>query len=141
MEKVKQKLIKLIIYLSLSLFIITILLLFVFKPIDNISDINTNPEIIILNDENEEIIHYINNHPITSINLDNINPKYIDYLLYIEDKSFYKHSGFNLQRIFKTIITNIKKKEAHGASTITQQYIKNIYLNNSKSTSRKIKEL
>ncbi|MDE5855844.1 MAG: penicillin-binding protein, partial [Anaeroplasmataceae bacterium] len=65
----------------------------------------------------------------------------IAILLDIEDKSFYKHSGFNLNRIFKTIFSNVKNKESHGASTITQQYIKNVYLNNKKSFGRKLKEL
>lgn len=132
----KRKIIKLTI-ITLSL---TTLIIFFLKPL-NLAKINKNPTISILNDKGETIINYINNHPTTPINIDKIPSKNIDILLYIEDKTFYKHSGFNIQRIIKTIYKNIINKETHGASTITQQYVKNIYLNNSKTISRKLKEI
>ena len=43
--------------------------------------------------------------------------------------------------IFKSLINNITKSEKQGGSTITQQYIKNTYLSNDKTISRKLKEL
>ena len=65
-----------------------------------------------------------------------------DLAVFIEDKTFYKHDGLNYPRILKAILTNIKNKEySQGASTISQQLIKNKYLTNEKSLSRKIKEV
>jgi len=59
----------------------------------------------------------------------------------IEDKSFYEHSGLNFRRIVKAGINNLFSGYAkEGASTITQQLIKNIYLNNEKTLTRKIQE-
>ena len=132
---------KKIFFSSLILFILFILFLIFSKPVSSIQDVNVTPEISIVDEDGTEIMHYIANHKTTPIELDKVNQKCIDILLNIEDKSFYKHSGFNLNRIFKTIISNIKKNQSHGASTITQQYIKNVYLSNEKSLARKLKEL
>lgn len=131
---------KIIISISL-IFLFFILFLFFFQPIDTIQDIHTSPEISIVDRDNEEILHLIQNHRTTPIELTKMSEQNILILLDIEDKNFYKHSGFNLNRIFKTIFSNIKNNESHGASTITQQYIKNVYLNNKKTLGRKLKEL
>ena len=64
----------------------------------------------------------------------------------IEDERFYEHSGIDIQRIIGAVLTDIKKiinKESglHGASTITQQVIKNNILTNEVSIIRKIREI
>jgi len=63
----------------------------------------------------------------------------------IEDERFYKHNGIDIQRILgaayldaKKIITN--QKGLHGASTLTQQLLKNTVLTNDFSIERKLKE-
>ncbi|MDE5714498.1 MAG: penicillin-binding protein [Anaeroplasmataceae bacterium] len=131
---------KIMIALS-SIFIILFLFLFFFQPIESIYDITKGKEFSIKDENNQEILHLINQHKTTPINIEKMNKKNIDILLTIEDKSFYQHSGFNIGRIFKTIFSNLKNNKSEGASTITQQYIKNVYLSNNKTLSRKIKEL
>lgn len=121
--------------------ILLIFILFVFQPIDSIRDVNSAPDITILDADDKPIMHLINQHKITPIEIEKMNPKNIEILLHIEDKSFYKHSGFNIARIGKSFFSNLQNNKSHGASTITQQYIKNVYLNNKKTLSRKIKEL
>lgn len=123
------------------IFTILILFLFFFQPLESIYDLHTTPEISIVDQDEKEIIHFIQNHKTTPVDISKISQKNIAILLDIEDKDFYKHNGFNIQRIFHTIFSNIKNSESHGASTITQQYIKNVYLNQNKSFGRKIKEL
>ncbi len=59
----------------------------------------------------------------------------------IEDKKFYKHEGFSLWAIFRTALTNIVNNKRAGASTLTQQLIKNTVLTPKKTYTRKIKEL
>ena len=103
--------------------------------------INENAIIQILDDENNEIILINNNHKTDTININDLTLKQIDYILKIEDKDFYNHKGFSLKRIIKASLTNIIKNEKQGASTITQQYIKNTYLNNNKTLTRKLKEI
>lgn len=73
--------------------------------------------------------------------LDDMSPYLIDAVLSVEDKNFYNHGGFDYFRIIKAMIKNIKnKKITEGASTISQQYIKNAYLEFDKTWNRKMKE-
>ncbi len=75
------------------------------------------------------------------VKLKDISPNLINATISIEDKNFYKHKGFDYLRIGKAMITNIKRrKNVQGASTITQQYAKNLFLNFDKKWSRKIEE-
>ncbi len=75
------------------------------------------------------------------VNLDDISPYLKDAIISIEDKNFYNHKGFDYLRIIKTIFLNIKNREiVGGASTISQQYVKNLYLDFDKTFERKIQE-
>ena len=59
-----------------------------------------------------------------------------------EDKRFYTHSGVDYIRIFGALISNIKTKSfSQGASTISQQLIKNTQLSSEKTIKRKLKEI
>lgn len=59
----------------------------------------------------------------------------------IEDERFYEHGGIDMRGIFRAVVENIKTFSfSEGASTITQQLIKNEVLSNEKSISRKVKE-
>jgi len=75
------------------------------------------------------------------ISLDKISPYLIDATLSTEDKYFYKHIGFDYFRIMKAAFTNlINHNKSEGASTITQQYARNLFLNFDKTWSRKLDE-
>jgi monofunctional biosynthetic peptidoglycan transglycosylase len=68
-----------------------------------------------------------------------------DYLLTAvligEDDAFYQHEGYDLNQIKESFIHDWEKKGfVRGGSTITQQLAKNLYLSNSKTPLRKIKE-
>ncbi|MDR0384377.1 MAG: transglycosylase domain-containing protein [Christensenellaceae bacterium] len=59
----------------------------------------------------------------------------------IEDKDFYRHNGLSYKRIIKAFFNNIRAGYSkEGASTITQQLIKNTHLTNEKSLRRKSRE-
>ncbi len=58
-----------------------------------------------------------------------------------EDPRFFQHSGFDIKGIFRATINNvIHGKIVEGASTITQQLARNLFLNREKTFTRKIKE-
>lgn len=60
----------------------------------------------------------------------------------IEDKRFYKHSGVDYHGLIRATVNNIKSFSLkEGASTITQQLIKNTHLSNEKTLKRKLKEI
>ena len=73
--------------------------------------------------------------------IDKISNNLKNAVISVEDKNFYEHNGFDYLRIFKAFIKNIKNKMiVEGGSTISQQYIKNAFLDFNKTWSRKIKE-
>lgn len=66
----------------------------------------------------------------------------INAFISIEDKEFYNHKGINYKRVAKAMLNNIKSgKLKEGASTITQQLVKNTLLTSEKTFDRKIKEM
>jgi len=72
---------------------------------------------------------------------DEIPPRIIEALVAIEDTTFFEHPGINLDAIFRAAIKVIRAgKAVEGASTITQQLVKNVLLSRDKKLSRKIKE-
>ena len=75
------------------------------------------------------------------VTLDEVSPYFIDALLDTEDQYFYWHPGFDLIGIARAAMIDLKNMNLNqGASTITQQYVKNLFLTNEKSWTRKFKE-
>ncbi len=72
---------------------------------------------------------------------DEIPPRMIEALVAIEDTSFFEHGGVNFEAIFRALIKDIKaRKFVEGASTLTQQLIKNTVLTRKKTLRRKLNE-
>ena len=65
----------------------------------------------------------------------------INAFLSAEDSSFYSHRGFNLKGMLRALIANLTKgKKTQGASTITQQTARTLFLSSEKTYTRKLKE-
>ncbi|WP_460802661.1 transglycosylase domain-containing protein [Microbacterium sp. GXF6406] len=62
----------------------------------------------------------------TQVDFDEINPVVYDAILSSEDKNFYEHGGINIGATVKAVVDNLKKTSSRGASTISQQYVKNV---------------
>ncbi|WP_249869357.1 transglycosylase domain-containing protein [Oceanobacillus saliphilus] len=80
-------------------------------------------------------------HTSTWLELDDISPIVIDATIAIEDQHFFEHSGFDYRRIVAAVLknaTSLSLKE--GASTLSQQYARNLFLSPEKTWSRKFKE-
>ena len=72
---------------------------------------------------------------------DEIPARVIEALVATEDTSFFEHGGINIEAIFRAIVKDIKAmKLVEGASTITQQLVKNTVLTRQKTLSRKLNE-
>ena len=92
-----------------------------------------------LYDSNDELYTGINSEEWVS--LDNISNNLINATISAEDKNFYKHHGFDYPRIIKALyIVTTSGSKTQGASTISQQYIKNLFLDFDKTWKRKLKE-
>lgn len=75
------------------------------------------------------------------VNLDDISQHVINATISIEDQSFYEHNGFDYKRIAGAALADIKAMaKVQGASTITQQYARNLFLKHEKTWQRKANE-
>jgi membrane peptidoglycan carboxypeptidase len=73
--------------------------------------------------------------------LESISPYVIDAVLTCEDGAFFSHAGFSYQAIRNALLANVKAgKFLLGASTVTMQLAKNLYLDRRKLASRKLQE-
>ena len=91
--------------------------------------------------DNKDNVVYQGSNKSAWVSLKEIDPKFLNYIISIEDQHFYQHLGFDIPRILKTLFTNIKSgKILAGASSISQQYVKNLYLTFDQTWERKIEE-
>lgn len=76
------------------------------------------------------------------IPFDKISENLKHAVLASEDARFYQHGGIDIRAIVRSILINLKLRSAStGASTITQQLIRSVYLTNQRTLSRKVREI
>ncbi|MGW7028142.1 transglycosylase domain-containing protein [Streptomyces xanthophaeus] len=73
--------------------------------------------------------------------IDKIPPEVRTAFIAIENKSFYKDQGIDLMGVARGLFNTVRGKGTAGGSTITQQYVKNYYLTQDQSPTRKVREL
>lgn len=78
---------------------------------------------------------------IDSITFEDLPDVFINALVSAEDARFFAHSGVDFQRMLSALVANVTTKSTQGASTLTQQLIKNIHLDSSKTLERKLNEI
>ena len=64
-----------------------------------------------------------------------------DAVLAIEDARFYEHGGIDYKGVLRAAIANLGRVKSQGASTITMQVARNVYLSSEKTYTRKIYEI
>lgn len=135
MKKKRKKIIKIII-IPLIIFITGNIALYTYCYITPKIKINKSQSYQLYNNDNELVFGDDD-----WVSLNDINKNVINATIDTEDKNFYKHIGFDYIRIGKAIITNIaNRNKSEGASTITQQYARNLFLSFEKTWKRKIEE-
>ncbi|MBR5439678.1 MAG: transglycosylase domain-containing protein [Clostridia bacterium] len=74
--------------------------------------------------------------------LSELNEHTINAFIAIEDRRFYKHNGIDYKRILGAMLNNVKSMSLkEGASTISQQLVKNTHLSSEKTFKRKLAEI
>jgi penicillin-binding protein 1B len=81
-----------------------------------------------------------NNEDRMVVTLDDVPQPLIDALIATEDRGFYEHKGVSIRGIARAVINNFTGGARQGGSTITQQLIKNFYLNSDRTMKRKANE-
>ena len=111
------------------------------EPIPNLANYHRNIVTQVLSSD-ERIIKTFQAYNYEHATIDEI-PKYLkDAIISTEDKNFYTHEGYDILGICRSVIVNIiNKKASQGASTITQQLARVLFLSNEKTITRKLKEI
>lgn len=118
----------------------------ILKDLPNVNEIYNPPQLStkILDRNGNLLYKFYAGENRTWVPIEKIPQPLIWATIAIEDKNFFKHGGVSVKGLIKAIIYNFKKDKSdklRGGSTITQQLVKNVFLSNEKSISRKIKEL
>lgn len=75
------------------------------------------------------------------VSLGDISPLLVKATLAVEDRKFYDHPGFDLKGMARAVLVNLEHMNSkQGASTLTQQLARNLYLSHEKTLTRKLKE-
>ncbi len=102
-------------------------------------DIHNSNRIVML--DKDDNVFYENSATTSWVSLEDISEYAIWGIVATEDKNFYNHNGFDYLRILKALYSDFKNGELNqGASTISQQYIKNLFLSFDKTWERKLEE-
>ena len=111
------------------------------EPIPQLNSYNRNIVTQVYSSDGHVIKNFQTFH-YEQASIDEIPQYIIDAIISTEDKSFYSHDGYDIFGIARSIIVNtINRKTTQGASTITQQLARILFLSNEKTMIRKIKEI
>jgi len=95
----------------------------------------------VLLDVNGEVFASVGRESGLFIPFDEIPPHVIDAVVAIEDARFWQHPGVDVIGIARAVVANLREgRRAQGASTITQQLVRNLFLTPEKTFARKIQE-
>ena len=99
-------------------------------------------QICAYDEENQKISSGIGFSTRETVKVERLSPTTKNAFLCVEDKRFYSHNGFDYRRIAKAALNNLKAGSfKEGASTISQQLVKNTHLSLEKTFNRKLKEV
>ena len=110
-------------------------------PIKNLNSLKPNI-VTTFCASNGEIIKTFAAYTYSNMELKEVPKPLIQALIATEDKNFYKHPGYDLVGLARSIVANVLAgRVVQGASTLTQQLSRILFLSNEKTLTRKIKEL
>lgn len=110
-------------------------------PIKNLEDFKPNI-VTKFYSHDGELIKTFTSYTYSKININEVPQKLKEAIIATEDKHFYRHNGYDITGLIRSTIQNIMaRKVVQGASTVTQQLARILFLSNEKTFTRKIKEL
>lgn len=91
--------------------------------------------------DGETLLYEIGDNKRTDVSFDQISDDVKAATIALEDQHFYQHSGFKVTSIVRAALFNTFSTSRQGASTLTQQFVKNAILTSERTYTRKLKEL
>ena len=131
--------------ICLALFLALVLAVQIFvsaqKPIRNLSEFKPGVVTKIYSSDEKEVIKTFTAFSFERKSIDEIPDLMKKAIIATEDKSFYKHKGFDPIGLIRSVFVNVRSgRMAQGASTITQQLARILFLSNERSIDRKLRE-
>ncbi|GAA0462588.1 PBP1A family penicillin-binding protein [Alkalibacillus silvisoli] len=128
-------------FFSLVFLLSSIIVIFTYTLVQGPPSFEIDENTVIY-DQHEDIVSV--HHGVESrysVPLDDISPHVVDAFVAAEDQHFFDHYGFDFKRIAGAAYHNLlTQQKSQGASTITQQFARNVFLTHSKTWERKIQE-
>lgn len=110
-------------------------------PIENLEDFKPNI-VTKFYSRDGEVIKTFTAYSYDRVELEDVPEDLKNALIATEDKNFYRHSGYDIMGIVRSSIQNVIARHAvQGASTLTQQLARILFLTNERTLTRKIKEI
>ncbi|MCR5261139.1 MAG: PBP1A family penicillin-binding protein [Candidatus Gastranaerophilales bacterium] len=110
-------------------------------PIKNLQDYKPN-QVTQIYSADGELIKTFTAYKFEQVHIKDVPKNLINALVATEDKNFFTHEGYDLFGIVRSTFVNLQAgKTVQGASTITQQLARILFLSNERSYNRKIKEI
>lgn len=110
-------------------------------PIENLEDLKPNL-VTKFYSEDGEIIKTFTAYTYDKVELKDVPDELKEALIATEDKNFYHHHGYDLLGIARSSVQNvIARHTVQGASTLTQQLARILFLSNERTITRKVKEI
>lgn len=110
-------------------------------PIENLEDYKPNI-VTKFYSADGEVIKTFTAYTYDRIDLKDVPEELKKALIATEDKNFYRHNGYDVVGIIRSSIQNVIARQAvQGASTLTQQLARILFLSNERTLTRKVKEL
>lgn len=111
-------------------------------PIKNLNEFKPNIVTKFYANDGEEVIKTFTAFTFKKVDLDEIPANLQHAIIATEDKNFYKHGGYDPAGLVRSTVANLAAGHVvQGASTLTQQLARILFLSNEKTFTRKIKEL
>ncbi|MBE3594923.1 MAG: penicillin-binding protein [Candidatus Carbobacillus altaicus] len=125
-------------FLSITIFFV-LMIVFLYINTGPLPDLQTSHPPVLYDRNGQSFTTADQGHP---SQLKNISPYLIQATIAVEDRRFYDHPGFDPRRILASLWTDLKARRfVEGASTITQQLARNLYLSHERTLTRKVLEL
>ncbi len=144
----RYQLIRWFIVACLSIFLATSIYLIYVAKTANVKGLeNALERPTTIYDKDGDRAGYLYSQKGTWVSLDKISPNVADAVLSTEDRNFYHEYGFSVKGMVRALLLNLKNRImgssdiAGGGSTLTQQLVKNAFLSQEQTISRKAKEI
>ena len=126
------------VYVGSGLFALAVLgFVILYLTVDLPDDPPLRESAIVLDAQGRELATLSRDGLRVDVALDDVPPVVVDALIAAEDRRFYDHGGIDPIGVVRAVVNNLTDSDTEGGSTITQQLVRNTYLNQDRTSAAK----